>query len=197
MRKIVLPGEKIDSKVRDFAYPSAGSSYSAVVGLYDDKEGLARLIPLSGRYDPIIDDFVIGFVVDPKYGGARVDIKSPYTAYLPTPRPLNFGDVVTAVVKDVDEVKSVILWRDRKVPSGGVIIEVEAVKVPRVIGKRNSMVDMLKQLSGCEILVGKNGRIWIKGSDEAVAKVTKAILKIESEAHTAGLTERIKELLSK
>ncbi|MBI1973755.1 RNA-binding protein [Candidatus Micrarchaeota archaeon] len=197
-RVIVVPGDDVAGKPSEFTYNDAGKTVSSVVGIYDEKEGVARVIPLNGRYDPHIDDYVVGIVTEPRHGGARVDVNTPFAAYLPTPRSYNFGDVITARVKDVDEVKSVILWEDRKVPSSGTVIEVSPVKVPRVIGKKNSMVDLLKQLTGCDMLVGKNGRIWMKGpSDAAVARAEKAVLKIAAEAHTPGLTERIKEYLSK
>jgi exosome complex component RRP4 len=45
-------------------------------------------------------------------------------------------------------------------------------------------------------MVGQNGIIWIEGknpNDELMA--TEAILKIEQESHTDGLTEKMKEYL--
>lgn len=197
MKKIVVPGDAVSPEAKEYTYREGEKTYSAVVGLYIEKDNEVRLIPLNGKYDPKIDDYVIGIVMEPKYGGARVDVNAPFMSYMPTQRSYDFGDVLTARIKDVDEVKSVILWEDRKVPAGGTLMDVSPVKVPRVIGKRNSMVDMLKQATGCEIFVGKNGRVWIKGTEEAVARVERAIRKIEAEAHTEGLTERIKEYLSK
>ena len=49
-----------------------------------------------------------------------------------------------------------------------------------------------------QIIIGQNGRILINGktreSEEIVVKVIK---KIEAEAHTSGLTNRIQEFLKK
>jgi exosome complex component RRP4 len=59
------------------------------------------------------------------------------------------------------------------------------------------MLNLLKEKTGCEIIVGKNGIIWIKGKEENVNKLTLAIMKIEKEAHIPGLTSRIESLLSK
>jgi len=80
---------------------------------------------------------------------------------------------------------------------GGRIIEVNPHKVPRVIGKEGSMVVMIKQATGCNILVGQNGWIWIDGEPEQEVIAEKAIMKINSEAHLSGLTDRIKEFLEK
>jgi len=74
-------------------------------------------------------------------------------------------------------------------------MEIMPVRIPRVIGKKNSMVNMLEEKTKCDLFVGRNGRIWMRG--EKIDLLKKAILKIEKEAHTSGLTERIKEFLEK
>lgn len=75
----------------------------------------------------------------------------------------------------------------------GYIIEISPPKIPRVIGKRGSMIKILKELTRCRIFVTQNGRIWINGKNEKYERVLmEAIFKIEREAHTAGLTDRIK-----
>ena len=68
---------------------------------------------------------------------------------------------------------------------------------PRVIGKEGSMVILIKQATGCNVMVGQNGLIWIDGEPEAEVIAEKAILKINAEAHLSGLTDRIKEFLDK
>jgi exosome complex component RRP4 len=78
----------------------------------------------------------------------------------------------------------------------GQIIEIMPTKIPRVIGKQGSMISMLKQETGCQIAIGQNGRILINGKtpeDERLAVM--AIRKIEQEAHTTGLTDRVTEML--
>ena len=48
--------------------------------------------------------------------------------------------------------------------------------------------------TGCKIVVGQNGRVWLKGNNIDIA--IKAIRKIEREAQSKGLTDRIEEFLS-
>jgi exosome complex component RRP4 len=67
--------------------------------------------------------------------------------------------------------------------------------VPRVIGKKGSMIKLLKQMTKCEITVGQNGNIWIKGERQMEDIVERAIFKIDQEAHIPGLTDRIKKIL--
>jgi len=195
MVKIVVPGEVISEapKPTNFAFVENGKTYSSALALFDEVN--FRLIPLEGAYIPNINDIVVGVISEVKFAGYTVDIKSPYMGFLPGKElrvELQLGDVVSAKVREVDEVKNIILSFPRKL-IGGEILEILSVKVPRVIGKKNSMLDMIKEVTKSEILVGKNGRVWIKGGNSAVA--AGAILKIEKEAHILGLTDRINAFL--
>ncbi|MEK6946627.1 MAG: KH domain-containing protein, partial [Nanoarchaeota archaeon] len=78
---------------------------------------------------------------------------------------------------------------------GGRIIEVDANKVPRIIGKQGSMVVMIKEATQCNIIVGQNGLIWIDGGPMNELLAIQAIRKISAESHTTGLTDKIKGFL--
>jgi exosome complex component RRP4 len=111
---------------------------------------------------------------------------------------LDVGDSIILRVKDVDSsMKVELALRDsnfHKLKTGQ-IIEVEPVKVPRVIGHGGSMISMLKKETNCSIFVGQNGRIWIDGRDDDVELLSKALRKIEAEAQRSGLTDRIYNFL--
>ena len=80
--------------------------------------------------------------------------------------------------------------------SGGIIVEIPAPKIPRVIGRRGSMISLLKNETNCKLSVAQNGRIWIRGrnrEDEFLA--LRVVQKIDEEAHTSGLTDRVKEYI--
>jgi exosome complex component RRP4 len=77
----------------------------------------------------------------------------------------------------------------------GRIIKITPSKVPRLIGKRGSMINMIKELSGTEMVVGQNGWVWIKGEPKNELSAMKAIYKIDRESHTKGLTNRIEDML--
>ena len=57
------------------------------------------------------------------------------------------------------------------------------------------MVEMIKELTGTQIVVGQNGIVWVKGENESIA--AEAILLIEQRSHIQGLTDQIKEILEK
>jgi exosome complex component RRP4 len=76
---------------------------------------------------------------------------------------------------------------------GGIIIKVTPQKIPRIIGKEGSMIKLIKQKTACDIITGQNGVVWLRGENKA--KAIEAILTIEKESHTIGLTEKIEKLL--
>ena len=95
------------------------------------------------------------------------------------------------------EKKLQITLKDRNLYKikGGYITYIEPSKVPRLIGKQGSMISLLKKYSNCRIFIGKNGRIWIDGKDDNIAKVIQAINIVENESTSFGLTDKIENLL--
>ncbi|MEM4180870.1 MAG: KH domain-containing protein, partial [Nitrososphaerota archaeon] len=80
----------------------------------------------------------------------------------------------------------------------GLLIRISPVKIPRIIGKRGSMLNTLTSESGCKLYVGRNGLIAIIGdSPEKELAVASAIRMIEEETHIPGLTERVTSHLRK
>ena len=193
-KTIVVPGEKLDKNVTGDVFIEKDNAFSMVLGLLEkrDPASPARLISLNGKYVPNRDDQVIGIVADVRHGGVSLEINLPYSAFLQTDYEYGYQDVILARVQDVTETRSVLLDQDRKLV-GGELIEISPTKVSRVIGKNNSMISMISEKTKSTIYVGRNGRIWLKSGD--IAKAEQAIYKIEKEAHTTGLTERIKAFL--
>ena len=105
------------------------------------------------------------------------------------------GDILIVKVLSADrlnkpELTTVGKYLGKK--NGGIVISIDPPKIPRVIGRSGSMIKMLKSLTNCNIFVTQNGRIWIRGDNIAYERLLiDAIYKIEREAHTSGLTDRI------
>ena len=111
----------------------------------------------------------------------------------------DYGDIIAAKVNKVTRYNSIDITTKgpglRKLMNGK-IIQVTPSKVPRMIGKQGSMISMIKENTNCNVLVGQNGLVWIKGDNiEKENLVTKIIMKIEQESHIEGLTDKIKKLL--
>lgn len=194
--KIVIPGELISDKPEriSYAFVDNGKTYSTVVGLLSE----GKLVPLEGPYEPLADDLIVGLVTEVKFSGYSVDINTAYSAFLSS-REIReryaMGDTIFARVSMIDEVRSTELSDAKKLPAGR-LVKVSSVKIPRIIGKKNSMIDMLQSSTGCEISAGRNGYVWISGAGNATL-AEKAIRMIEAQAHTHGLTDRVAEYLKK
>jgi exosome complex component RRP4 len=218
-RQLVVPGTLLAEGKYNIgfnAYQEGEMVYSSVVGLADLRNDTVSVIPLRGCYIPYVEDVVIGEVKEVNPTMWALDILSPYEGILFAKeflsKPLNtlkedarsyldLGEMVIAKVLSFDRTRNPSLTTRGdglgKIQRG-TVITVDFTRVPRIIGKKGSMINILKKESNCQIFVGQNGRIWISGKtrdEEAV--VADAIRKIEAEAHTSGLTDRIQEYFAK
>ena len=215
-RELVVPGDllaKGEYLLGEGTYKEGENVYANILGLVDTKEQFIKIIPLGGKYVPNPRDLVVGIVGDISFSSWSVDINSPYQGVLgvsnATDRFIDInqedlskiydiGDVIVAKVLNVSQSMQVgLTMRDRglfKLREGR-LITINPTKVPRVIGKKGTMVQMLKYATGCKITVGQNGRIWISGDNKNSNISIEAIRLIEKEAHTHGLTDRVKAFL--
>lgn len=195
MREIVTPGDMVSEKAirAPNTYISDGRTYSKVLGIKDDK---SQIIPLEGVWIPRVDDSVIGivsevkakvYIIDISYFGRALLIPGKYDNY-----EFETGDVINAIIKDVEAKKTIILTEPQKL-DGGTILSIKPKKIPRVIGKKSTMIRQIADATGTHIIVGMNGLIWLNGGNLVLA--TEALLKIEREAHLSGLTDTIKNFL--
>ena len=217
-KEVVVPGDVLAEGMQYLpgrgTYRSNAKIIAQRLGLADVDGKVIKIIPLSGKYIPKLNDRVIGKVTDILLTGWRLDINSPYTAvmtlkdatseYIPRGADLTkyhrLGDYVVCRITNVTSQKLVdVAMRGpglRKL-RGGRIIFVNSRKVPRIIGKEGSMVMLIKNATGCQITVGQNGVIWLEGEPEKELIAVEAIRLIERESHIAGLTEKVSALLEK
>lgn len=200
-RSVSYPGQLLGENVRkgENVYIKDGKAYSLMRGLVNIRDETVSVIPVRGAYIAKPGDFVTGIVSD-DFGKVKlVDIHSPYPGVIRggddkhrKEVELSPGDIVNAKVVSVGETKEPQLASPWKL-EGGVVIEVDPKKIPRVIGKKKSMINMIKEKTGCRIMVGQNGLIWINGDKTDIA--VKTIKTIEEQAHTPGLTDRVGAML--
>ena len=214
-KEIVIPGQTL-AKGLDYlpsngCYRSNNEIKAKVIGLAKVKDRYIGIIPLSGVYMPKHGDGIIGTVTDIQSTFWIVDINSPYDSILQLGEAVgeyvdlsktdistyfDVGDVIYAKILNVAKSKNITLtmndYRAKKLV-GGKLLSITPSKVPRLIGREGSMIELIKNKTGCQIIVGQNGVVWIKGEKESLA--IKAIMTIEHESHISGLTDRITSLL--
>jgi exosome complex component RRP4 len=215
-RQAVIPGEIIASG--DDYLPGEGTEkigkniLSRIFGLAEETNKLVRVIPLSGVYEPRRGNVVIGRVENLTFNGWIIDIGSSIGGFLSlteVPRFINKNDL--AEIMDIGDMVVAKVWSVKRKGidltlkskglgklEDGMIMKINSKKVPRVIGKEGSMVSMIKDETNCNITVGQNGFIWIKGNkieDELLAK--KAIIFVAERSFVHGLTDRVKDFFEK
>lgn len=219
-KSLVAPGELLAEGAYfagENTYREGNRIFASRVGLADSVGNKIMVVPLKGCYIPRVEDFVIGRIVDTGMSGWSVDIDAPYPAMLPASETMsgsrfprerkdlsriyNVGDLVMATVIAFDRTRDPLLSaRDRglgKVSSGR-IVRITPAKIPRIIGKKGSMISMLKKETACEIIVGQNGVVLVSGGKPENERVAvEALYMIEREAHKHGLTDRVKEMIAK
>jgi len=213
---VVIPGDFISEDVNragEGTYIEGGKVYAMRYGVVDDKEEI-KVVPFVGKYQPARGDVVIGRITEISFPYWIVDIASPYEARLhmseATPdgeKRIEFGsmhtyldidDLIVAKVTNVDPLMRIDLGLMEEFQlrgSSGRLITIPYTKVPRIIGRRGSMIKMLKEKCNCFIFVAKNGRIWISGKEDDMELASDVILMIANEAHTSGLTDRVASFL--
>ena len=214
--EIVVPGQELyegmDFLPSSGAYRDQDNIISSKLGIISINKNIIKVIPLTGRYIPKVDDVILGKIMEIGFYGWSVDIGSAYPATLSIrdatefidkgedlTKYYDYGDVIAAKVIRVTRYNSIDLTTKGpglKKLTEGKVIAVTPSKVPRMIGKQGSMISMIKESSDCNLLIGQNGMVWIKGpSIEKENLVTNIIMKIEQESHIEGITEKIKKLL--
>lgn len=222
-RKLVIPGELVGSGVAghgtyekretDARGVEVSKVFSKTIGLAESKDNMHFVIPLTGIYNPKRGDGVIGKIEEVIFSKWIVDINSPYEAVLPLSEAteefidltktdltkyFDYGDLLFAEITSVTKTKNVqlsMMNRKCRKLKGGRTITVTPAKVPRIIGRQGSMVEMIKEMTGTQIVVGQNGLVWVKGDNEGIA--VEAVLTIEQKSHITGLTDHIKSMLEK
>ncbi len=213
-RDVVLPGDRIIKSIDYLPGPNAfregDSIFSKRLGLVHFKGRVIEIIPLSGVYVPKVGDMVLGEVKEVQRSGWVIDVGSPYEAYLPLSGVRQFidpaktdmskiydeGDMIYGKISQVSPANSIhITMQDPKARKleGGRVIKISNVKVPRLIGKQGSMINLIKDKTGCRISVGQNGVVWLQGENELLA--VKAVKTIEEKSHYSGLTKHIEKIL--
>jgi exosome complex component RRP4 len=213
---IVTPGETL-AEGMDYipgkgTYRDDDEIVSKGLSLIKIDGSVIKGIPMNGRYTPEEGDRIIGRVKDILMSGWKIDINSAYDSMLPLKdashdyiekgsdltRYFDIDDYVAVKITSVSTQKMVDITakgQGLKKLEGGRIINVNPQKVPRIIGSRGSMISIIKKALDCNIFVGQNGLVWLNGAPENEVKAIQAIRRIEREAHTAGLTERISDML--
>ena len=216
-RKYVIPGDVITTgpyRPEQNVILDDNRIIATAVGISEIYDDTVKVIPLAGKYIPKINDLVIGKVLSHSSLSWELDINACYVGFLPAQdvfgrdfaahadeltSKLKTGDLVVARIANFDRTRDpLVTISDRELGKieSGELVKISPSKVPRLIGKRGTMIQNIEMASGATITIGQNG--WVVVSCEnkdGLLKAIKAIKMVEAEAHIANLTDRVKSML--
>ncbi len=215
-RRFVIPGEIVgrgNLRAEMNVMRVGDKIVSTRVGMAEVAHDTVRVVPLSGPYIPRVDDLVVGKIIDYSAFAWEADINSCFFGILPAQSvfgrdyspardsltdKLAVGDMIAAKVIAFDRTRDPLLSISGpglgRIPRGQTV-KISPTKVPRLIGKKGSMIRTIEQGSNCRMLIGQNGIVVIVGASEDILKAISAVNLVEEQAHSPDLTERVSKLL--
>ncbi|EOD42513.1 ribosomal RNA-processing protein RRP4 [Candidatus Nanobsidianus stetteri] len=195
---ILIPGDNLKKKDNN-SYERENNYYSKYILLVNED----KTTKLFGYYMPEVNDIVIGKVIDVLSNGWLIDINSPYMGKLSLkdvgtdPNDIyTYGDYILCQIVKMTKNKLIDLdIKKREKLNDGLILKVDPARIPRVIGKNSSMLNLIKQYLKVDIIIGKNGRIYLNGDVNDILKAVDIIRFVINNSYKRGLTEKVKEIL--
>ena len=216
-KKYVIPGDVITTgpyRPDQNVTLDGNRIIATVIGISEISDDSVRVIPLTGMYIPKSNDLVIGKVVSHTSLSWEVDINSCYVGILPAidvfgrdfsahadelTSKLGKGDLIAARIVNFDRTRDpLITIADRELGKieSGTLIKISPSKIPRLIGKRGSMIQTIETATNAVITIGQNGFVVVScENSNGLLKAIGAIRMIEAQAHMANLTDKVKEML--
>ena len=179
-RKYVIPGDVITSgpfRPEQNVVLEGNNIIATSVGISEIYEDSVKVIPLTGKYIPKINDLVIGKVISHTSLSWELDVNSCYVGFLPAQdvfgrdfsthadelsSKLKTGDLVAARIANFDRTRDPLITisdRDLGKIDDGILVKISPSKVPRLIGKKGSMIQMIEMGTNAAITIGQNG--WV------------------------------------
>jgi exosome complex component RRP4 len=216
-RKYVIPGDVVTSgplRPEQNVTQVGDKIVATAIGISEIYDDTVRVISLTGKYLPKISDLVIGKVKSHTSLSWELDINSCYVGFLPATdvfgrdfsahadeltSKLDKGDLVAARIANFDRTRDPLITiadRDLGKIDSGELVSISASKVPRLIGKRGTMIQTIEVATGATITIGQNGWVVVScENSDGLLKAKKAIQMVDEQAHIANLTDRVKSML--
>jgi exosome complex component RRP4 len=199
-KKIVVPGEIITNQAKKLGlnvYLKNDNIYSTATGILSETNDFVSVISLNGAYTPVVGDGIVVVVKNEVLNGYILEYNSFDDCFLTKSsisKPLSIGTVIFLRIKNIADNGSLEFDNINILPKGRVF-ETSPVKIPRLIGKNESMLNLFKENLKGNILIGKNGWIWYTCDNADLAK--RAFLLVVNNSQKSNLTNSVKDFLEK
>ena len=212
-KEVVLPGSLLtdnDSyKLGRGTFKEKGKIYSDITGLVYINCDTISVIPFKYTYKPQYGDLIIGRVTSSSYSSWSININSTYHGYLSTSELydkneqninniINVNDMLLLRVANVDEINRVKLTlRARGLGkfNQGIIVRVKQPTVHFLSEENAFITTMIQEYTYTDMIVAKNGIIWINGLKENVEMILIIIEKIEEQPFKHNLIKNVQNMI--
>ena len=211
--QFVLPGDVIatgDYRPEQNVILDGDRLVSTAIGFSEINDDLVTVYPLTGFYNPNIDDLVIGKIISHNALSWEVDINSYYSGillasdifgkdYSPSKDDLslklNVGDIVLARIANMGSRDPLITIAGEnlgKIDSGE-LIKTSSTTIPHLT---DSMIQTIEASTNATLTVGQNGLIVLKcNNSTGLTKAIASIKMIGMMHNNANLQEKIQKFL--
>lgn len=216
-RRYVIPGDVITTgpyRPEQNVILEDKKIIATTVGISEIYDDTVKVIPLTGMYIPKSQDLVIGKIVSHSSLSWEADINSCYVGMLPASdvfgrnfqpdtdeltSKLKKGDLIAARIVNFDRSRDPLITiadRDLGKIDSGELVKIAPSKVPRLIGKHGTMIQVIEMATNATITIGQNGLVVVACENPVgLLKAKKAIQMVDEQAHMANLTDKVKEML--
>ena len=211
--QFVLPGDVIvtgDYRPEQNVTLDGDRLVSTTIGFSEINDDLVTVYPLTGFYNPNVDDLVIGKIISHNALSWEVDINSYYSGillasdifgkdYSPSKDnlslKLNVGDIVLARIANMGSRDPLITISGEnlgKIDSGE-LIKTSSTTIPHLT---DSMIQTIEASTNATLTVGQNGLIVLKcNNSTGLTKAIASIKMIGMMQNNANLQEKIQKFL--
>ncbi|WP_455645142.1 exosome complex protein Rrp4 [Methanosphaera sp.] len=211
-KEVVLPGSLLTDnnyKLGRGTFRDNGKIYSDMTGLVYIESEKISVIPLKYTYKPQYGDLIIGRVTGSSYSSWSININNIYHGFLSTSELydkneqninniINVKDMLLLRVANVDEINRVKLTlRSRGLGkfNQGIIVRVKQPTVHFLSEENAFITSMIQEYMRTDMIVAKNGLIWINGLKENVEKILQIIEIIEEEPFKHNLIKIVQNMI--
>ncbi len=211
-KSVVLPGSLLADdkhKLGANTFKEDGKIYSDISGLAYVNSDNISVIPFKDTYKPKFGDLIIGQVIDSTYTSWTIKINSTFQGFLPTnelydKQERNINDLINVKdrlllrVVNVDEINRVKLTlRNHGLGkfNQGTIISVNQPTVHFLSEENAFIITMIQEYTQSDMIVAKNGYIWINGSSDDIEFIKTIIDAIEEEPFKHNLVKNIQKMI--
>jgi len=218
---IIIPGIKLNIpkkvKIRDNIIKINRNYIPTLLGVLYQVNNEYTIIPYKDIYKPKPGDYVVGIVVNYAPNGWIIELGTYTKGFLPAqdyirdkkfnPKEVELseyikvGDIIGARVVEANRYSYFLLStrgeaKDKMSKYLGIlknyyVIKVSSTKLPRIIGKKGSMIKTIKKKIDGDLVIAQNGVILYKGDYNNYLLLKRIINFIVFKTFAAGLTNAV------